>query len=130
MKNFWNYIANILACNMTSFADGTAAIFGPESTYTTPMVQSVCTNLEIPHLQISWRPSMTYNTQTILNFYPDTDLLAQGIATILKHLQWKNYVILYQSNEGLLRLQEVLKRFKATDTPITLRELDPNRDYR
>lgn len=115
---------------MTSYDDGVVAIFGPESVQTIPMVQSVCTKLEIPHLQISWRPSMTYNTQTVLNFYPDTDLLAQGIATIIHHLQWKNFVILYQHNEGLLRLQEVLKKLKSTDTPITVRQLDANKDYR
>lgn len=119
-----------LACNISSSGDGIAAIFGPESTYTTPMVQSVCSNLELPHLQISWRPTMTYNTQTVLNFYPDTDLLAEGIATVVRHLQWKSYVILYQYNEGLLRIQEILKRLKATDKPILLKQLDPDGDYR
>lgn len=115
---------------MTSSEDGVAAVFGPASAQISPMIQSVCANLEIPHLQVSWRLSMAYNTQTVLNFYPETDLLAQGIGMVLQHLQWKRFAILYQNTEGLLRLQEVLKQMKITDSPTIIRQLDADGDYR
>lgn len=94
------------------------------------MVQSVCANLEIPHIQVSWRSTMSYNTQTVINFYPDPELLAVGLATIVKNLHWNNYAILYQDNDSLIRLQEILKIPQLGDTPVIIRQIDSNDDYR
>ncbi len=54
---------------------------------------------------------------------------------VLTALNWKSFVILYEDNEGLVRLQEVLKlnpNKKDKDVKIQVRQLDPgtNGDYR
>lgn len=123
-----------LLCNMTSTSEGLVAIFGPESPTTTSMVQSICSNLEIPHIQTNWRPSssslQTPNPSTILNMHPDPDSLALGLATLLRHMEWSSYAILYQRKEGLMRLQEVLKVATVDDAPVVVRQLGEDLDHR
>lgn len=94
------------------------------------MIQSVCGNLEIPHIQVSWKATSSHNNKIALNFYPRSDLLASGLATVVRHMKWKNYVILYQHNEGLIRLEEVMKIPQLNDNPVTIKQLDKSGDHR
>lgn len=117
---------------MTASEDGLVAIFGPPSLTTGAMVQSVCSNLEIPQIQISWKANLPFQHQTILNIYPDHDLLAQAYATIVRHTDWRSYAILYETNEGLSQLNEVLKLANPKSDPVIIRQLDtqPGADHR
>ncbi|XP_017773925.1 PREDICTED: glutamate receptor ionotropic, kainate 2-like [Nicrophorus vespilloides] len=119
-----------IVCNMTADGDGVVAIFGPSSSKVGPMVQSICSTLEIPQVQISWNPSTPFNHQPILNIHPDQDLLSCGIATVVKHLDWSSYAIIYQTNEGLVRLQEILKLVNVDDEPVMVRQLGEGNDHR
>lgn len=109
---------------------GVIAIFGPEALKTTAITQSICKKLEIPHIQTTWRPSTSYPPLIALNFYPATDLLAEGFATIVRHMNWKSYAIVYQHDEALIRLQEILKIPDVSDNPVTVRQLEPGSDHR
>lgn len=115
---------------MTASENGVVGIFGPESLKVCAMIQSVCGNLEIPHIQVSWKATASHNNKIALNFYPRPDILATGLATVLRHMKWKNYIILYQHNEGLIRLEEVLKIPQLNDNPVTVKQLDKSGDHR
>lgn len=56
--------------------EGVGAIFGPESVGTTGIVQSICDNLEIPHIDLRWDISSKPAGLYIINVYPDSRLLA------------------------------------------------------
>lgn len=121
-------------CNWTQRGDGLAAIVGPTSPKTSFMAESIAQTLEIPHIQVQWKPARkNYDTQLgtemTMNFYPDQDLLAHGIYTIAKSLDWKHYVILYEDVDSLIRIQDVLKIAKRDDEPVVIKQLVGN-DYR
>ena len=45
-------------------------------------------------------------------------------------MAWKTFTIIYENDEGLVRLQEVLKVHGPRDNPITVRQLGEGSDYR
>lgn len=55
---------------------GVAAIFGPQSRSTSGMVQSICDNKEIPHIQTHWEPKDVASTSLQINMYPQPHTLA------------------------------------------------------
>lgn len=78
---------------------------------------------------------MNQENPAYMNFYPHPVLLAEGLATVIRNMNWKTFVILYEEDEGLLRLQEVLKLQNLKNlndiNTITLRQLsDPDGNYR
>ncbi|KAF5287636.1 hypothetical protein FQA39_LY15839 [Lamprigera yunnana] len=124
------FASSKIVCNMTKTSDRLIAIFGPESHRPNAIIQSICKKLEIPHIQASWQPSTNFPPIISLNFYPSAALLAEGFATIVKHMNWKSYAIVYQHDEALIRLQGILKIPETTDNPVTVRQLEDDRDYR
>jgi ionotropic kainate glutamate receptor 2 len=56
--------------------EGVAAIFGPQSRSTAGMVQSVCDNKEIPHLETRWEPRSPPAGSCHINLYPHPKVLA------------------------------------------------------
>lgn len=110
---------------------GVSAIFGPTSVSSTGIVESICKTMEIPHVQITWNPSGgPYRTYTVLNIYPDPRMLSKAYASLLREMNWKSFTILYEDDDGLIRLQDVLKSTNKGDQPITVRQLGEGPDYR
>nr|CAD7259373.1 unnamed protein product [Timema shepardi] len=115
-------------CNLTEI--GIAAIFGPQSTTSGGIVRSICETLEIPNLQTNWRACPRPDTRCQLNLHPDPDVLARAYVDVIKFLNWKTFTIVYESNEGLKRLQEILKARNPSDPSIVVRQLGEGTDYR
>lgn len=124
----------LLVCELTESGSGIGAVFGPESPTTSAIVESICISKEIPYIQTSWRPSINRESRTVLNFYPEAELLAQGLATIVKHFHWPSFVVIYENEEGLIRLQEVLKLQNydpdKRQNTIIVKQLGPGPDHR
>lgn len=49
---------------------------------------------------------------------------------IVRHWGWKTFTIIYENNDGIVRLQELLKAHGMTPFPITVRQLSDSGDYR
>ncbi|XP_044754101.1 glutamate receptor ionotropic, kainate 2-like isoform X2 [Coccinella septempunctata] len=90
--------------------------------------------MEIPHIQLFWDSETTISKLTSLNFYPEVDLFAEGLATIVQSLQWKSFVILYEDEASLVRLKYILKlepyNSEKKWNSIKLKQLGPGPDYR
>lgn len=43
---------------------------------------------------------------------------------------WRSFTIIYETNEGLVRLQELLKAYGSSEFPITVRQLPDTGDFR
>lgn len=54
--------------------------------------------------------------------------MAKALATLLREMRWKSYTILYEDDDGLIRLQEILKMHKRE--AITVRKLGHGSDHR
>uniref|UniRef100_A0A0A1XQS4 Glutamate receptor 1 n=2 Tax=Zeugodacus cucurbitae TaxID=28588 RepID=A0A0A1XQS4_ZEUCU len=108
---------------------GVAAIFGPQSSNTASHVQSICDNMEIPHLENRWDYRLRRES-CLVNLYPHPNTLAKAYVDIVKHWEWKTFTIIYENNDGIVRLQELIKAHDNSPYPITVRQLSLSGDYR
>ncbi|XP_042238473.1 glutamate receptor ionotropic, kainate 2-like isoform X3 [Homarus americanus] len=105
---------------------GVAAIFGPQSGQTSSHVQSICDALEIPHIENRWDFRLTRDAYSV-NLYPHPSTLAKAYMDVLKTLGWRKFCVIYENNNGLVRVQELLKNYTWK---INLRQLPVSDDYR
>lgn len=115
-------------CDLAS--KGVAAIFGPGSSETSGIVTSMAEKLEIPHFIYHWRSkplgSQEYvNPKMTLNFYPESEALSKAFSDVLLDYTWKSYTIVYENEENLVRLKDVLQIHKPkAENPIMIERLD------
>jgi ionotropic kainate glutamate receptor 2 len=58
-------------------------------------------------------------------------LVSQAIADVVRSfLHWSTFTVLYETDEGLVRLQEVLKAQGPARPKVTVRQFLPGRDQR
>lgn len=105
---------------------GVAGIFGPQSENTANHVQSICDAMEIPHIETRWDFKLTRDAYSV-NLYPHPSTLSQAYFDIIKALGWKQFVILYDENSGLVRLQTLLK---VKEWTVSIRQLNEGDDWR
>ncbi|XP_037026038.1 glutamate receptor ionotropic, kainate 2-like [Bradysia coprophila] len=123
--------AEKIACELAS--DGVVAIFGPNSIQTSKIVGSVCNELGIPHILSNWSPGEVRDAAMqhayTLNFFPENNLFAQALAQIIDDYEWNGFTLLYDNNESLERLQDVLENHGPDDNAITILQLPEDEDY-
>ncbi|KAJ8936719.1 hypothetical protein NQ318_007078 [Aromia moschata] len=134
VSKYDSFEASKTLCNMMQNPKGLAAVFGVDS-LTSAILQSTCDHFEIPYFITSWRPPTTKVYKTVLNFFPEAKLFAQALSEVVKSLQWNNFVIIYETEEGLIRMQEILKlqTFESTGgkkTNILVKQLGTGADHR
>nr|QUP79592.1 ionotropic receptor 6 [Monochamus saltuarius] len=115
-------------CDVLQTGDGVAAIISLESS-ASPILESICDKFQVPYIMTSWRPSTTkhtFRTSTFLNFFPKAELFAQALADVVKSLQWSNFVVIYETEEGFIKLQEIVK----LQNNILVKQLGRGPDYR
>lgn len=54
----------------------------------------------------------------------------QAYVDLVRAWGWKSFTIIYETNEGLVRLQELLKAHGPSEFPIAVRQLPDDGDYR
>ncbi|CAL4076228.1 unnamed protein product, partial [Meganyctiphanes norvegica] len=110
-------------------ASGVGAIFGPQKAGTSVHVQSICDALEVPHFKIS--SEITRDITDVAsyshNLYPHPSTLAKAFKEVLNSLGWKKFCIIYENNNGLIRIQELIKDEKFS---VSLKQLPFSDDYR
>ncbi|XP_059153995.1 glutamate receptor ionotropic, kainate 1-like [Physella acuta] len=116
-----SYSAHRKACRMTF--SGIAAMFGPMTSLAAGHVQSICNAFEIPHLQWRWDPRDKRDYFSI-SLYPYYVSLGTAYKDAVRHWEWDRFTILYEDNDGLTRLQEVLKNTADQPAAITIRKLE------
>ncbi|XP_013785227.2 glutamate receptor ionotropic, kainate 2-like, partial [Limulus polyphemus] len=109
--------------------DGVVAILGPKSPSSSSLVQSTCHAKEIPHLQINWEYRFLPDTFTV-NVYPHAPILGRAYLDLLLTKKWKTFTVIYEENEGLVRLQDLLKAPSYQDVKVVLHQLTPGQSYK
>ncbi|KAJ8967544.1 hypothetical protein NQ314_002859 [Rhamnusium bicolor] len=126
-------ISLAIVCDVLNHDEGVAAVFGVESS-TSSILQSISEHFNMPYISTSWRASPNTKDNTILNFFPEAELFAKGLAAVVTSLQWDNFVIIYESKEGLIKMQEILKlqeyNVRGKEKNIFVKQLDPSSDHR
>lgn len=77
-----------------------------------------------------WKQPSNRQPQTTLNYYPDANLLKEGIALLAANMGWKKYVIIYENEDSLVKLEDILKLNNEVKKPVQLYQLDAEGDYR
>ncbi|KAJ8982466.1 hypothetical protein NQ317_000424 [Molorchus minor] len=107
--------------------NGIIAIFGPSSEENSNVIQSICDLKEIPHIEVRWDDHP--QNGTIINLHPFPDVLTRTYISIIDAWGWKDFVILYENNESLQRVGELLKSYLPAKHRIVVRRLNPVDGY-
>lgn len=65
-----------------------------------------------------------------LFFTSSKNINQQAYVDLVRAWGWKSFTIIYETNEGLVRLQELLKAHGPSEFPIAVRQLPDDGDYR
>lgn len=84
---------------------------------------------QIPHLETRWDYRLRRES-CLVNLYPHPSTLSKAYVDLVGAWRWKSFTIIYETNEGLVRLQELLKAHGPSEFPITVRQLSDSGDYR
>ncbi|KAI1298750.1 Glutamate receptor ionotropic, kainate 2 [Halotydeus destructor] len=109
--------------------NGVAAIFGPLGGATSMHVQSICDALEIPHVETRWDFQL-HRDDLSINLYPRPAILARAYTDLVKAWGWRHFAIVYEDNEGVMRLQDFFKEAQIKDWKVTLYQFEPHQPYR
>ncbi|XP_044590291.1 glutamate receptor ionotropic, kainate 3-like isoform X2 [Cotesia glomerata] len=112
----------------TLAGQGVAAIFGPEDSVSSIHVQSMCDTMDLPNLVARWDSNLL--RMKAINFYPHSETLPLIYLYLVTEFKWEKFTILYDSTEGLIRLNRLLQRWDTKGYPVTLRFLGEGPDYR
>ncbi|XP_078618325.1 glutamate receptor ionotropic, kainate 2-like isoform X2 [Branchiostoma floridae x Branchiostoma japonicum] len=115
-----SYEASRAACFQLTL--GVAAIVGPSSPRSSPTVQSLCTALTVPNIQTTWNPDQVEDRYSV-NLYPDALMLSQAILDMVNYYGWTRVSLLYDNDDALIRLQELLKAPARTKMELKIRKL-------
>lgn len=88
-------------------------------------VQSVCDTMEIPHIEAMWNYQQQRGS-CLVNIYPYPPILSYVFVDLLVSLHWKSFTIIYENDDSLPRISEVLKSSHFKDYVIAFKQLDVN----
>lgn len=124
--------SSFAACSLVS--EGVAAIFGPNTMQASGIVAAICNEVGIPHFIGHWMPDAPavkrpFHSHT-RNLFPNSDHFSRGLADLIIDYDWKTFTIIYEDDYSLMRLQDILQLHSPSDSPIVLRQLSDDGDYR
>ena len=107
---------------------GLTSIVGPVSSSAANHVQNMANQMHIPHIETRYDYASESPLYSI-NIHPHPAVMGKAYADLIKALGWKSFAILFETEDSLVKLQELLKLSKTfDDVKITLRQLDLTTD--
>ncbi|XP_046673759.1 glutamate receptor ionotropic, kainate 2-like [Homalodisca vitripennis] len=122
-----NFRVSLKVCNM--MRAGVAGIFGPHSVDTSDHVQSICDAKEIPHIEMRW-DSRQRRGACLINLYPHPSTMSKVFVDLVKVYEWESFTLVYEDNDGLIRLNGLLTYYDHKGFPVTVRQLDDGGNFR
>ncbi|XP_063986144.1 glutamate receptor ionotropic, kainate 2-like isoform X2 [Diachasmimorpha longicaudata] len=122
-----SYMTHLAACRLIE--EQVIAIFGPGNPFTSDIVSTITSRYDIPHIEYIFKrtdDSPLFNST--INIYPDAEIIGEALADILNSTRWTQFTVLYETNDGLSRFQNLLENHGPNDFPVTIRQLNPSYD--
>ncbi|KAJ8687136.1 hypothetical protein QAD02_022930 [Eretmocerus hayati] len=117
-----SYATAMIACEL--LGEGVAAIFGPGYRDSRDVVSNIAGRFGVPHLEFSYRRRDEDFTKSV-NFYPGSSYYEKVIAEVANRMRWHSFTFVYQTDDNLSRLQEVLQSRDRPHRPVTVKQLRP-----
>eukprot|EP00092_Neocalanus_flemingeri_P003937 GFUD01004238.1.p1 GENE.GFUD01004238.1~~GFUD01004238.1.p1 ORF type:complete len:922 (+),score=208.49 GFUD01004238.1:310-3075(+) len=110
---------------------GVSAVFGPTTEAACHHVQALSDTLHVPFMQSKYA-YIFKRADFSISVHPHPSLLSKAFADFVRKSNWRSLIVLYETEDGLVKLQELLKLPKTFHgLKITLRQLTPDTlDYR
>lgn len=93
--------------------------------------------MEIPHIKADWEMNPKQQPNYYMNVYPEPITLSRGYTAIVRDMDWTSFTLLYQREEGLLRLHHLIQDYSGSTrlsdvdfSAITIIKLPENNDFR
>lgn len=89
--------------------------------------------MEIPHFIASWQSPESFNNKFhkfTRNLFPNANTYSGILRDIIANYGWNGFTILYEDNDSLVRLHDVLQNHEPQDDAVTVRRIPSNFDYR
>ncbi|UXI16918.1 hypothetical protein NH340_JMT02861 [Sarcoptes scabiei] len=123
-----SFHANKKVCDLLE--KGVIALFGPLGySPSSAHTQSICDALEIPHIETRWDFKL-HRDDLSINLYPQPSVLSSAYVDLVKAWRWDSFAIVYENNEGIIRLQNFFKEAQKFNWKIKLYQFEPNKPYR
>lgn len=116
-----------LKATCSLFRRQAVVIFGPQNEENIHIVQATCDYKDIPHVIIRWVYKPLQHSP-IINFYPHSKYLTVGYLNVLHLWEWKSFMVLYDDNESILRLSELIRDAKEAGVLVSVKKIDHNSD--
>ncbi|KAK9754331.1 Ligand-gated ion channel [Popillia japonica] len=116
-------------CNL--LARGVHTIIGPDSYTMSRHVGVICSGKDVPQISTrSYSSNEDYNHFTI-NLHPHPPKLETLFVELLNYLEWTKFMIIYQNNDDLIKMNQLLS-YKSNTHDIKLSQLilDDRMSYR
>lgn len=90
---------------------GVWAVFGPTSPSVAWLIRSIADNLHVPHFLMTWdyRSFRRFSSNMTLNLHPEPTALSSAFADLVVSRKWKSFALVYEEDEQLIRLKDVLR---------------------
>ncbi|KAG8194658.1 hypothetical protein JTE90_003129 [Oedothorax gibbosus] len=108
---------------------GVAGVFGPQSPTGATHVQSISDVLEVPHVETRWEYRVQRDDLSI-NVHPRAATLNQAYIDVVRRWKWKSFILIYEENEGIIRLHDFLKEVSTYNWEIAVHQFDPELPFR
>ncbi|KAF5280668.1 hypothetical protein FQA39_LY05316 [Lamprigera yunnana] len=121
----WNKPIRAIEAACSLLDKGVAVVFSHLSEDNSNAVQSLCDNKEIPIVQLTSQAESESNCCAIV-MHPHIPLLSKAFAALVKKWNWKTFTILYEENEDLPIISDLLKIDGMPRKNIMLRQIQKN----
>ncbi|CAH1798701.1 unnamed protein product [Owenia fusiformis] len=101
---------------------GVVAIFGPTNYELSGHINSLCSALEIPHIETRLGTVAENSFPFSVNMHPDYVSLSQIYVDIINYFNWGDIFVIYGDQNELLHLQEVLTVPVSSETRMVIRQ--------
>ena len=127
------YSQNVHCCSFQVcdlLEKGVMALFGPLGySPSSAHTQSICDALEIPHIETRWDFKL-HRDDLSINLYPQPSVLSAAYVDLVKTWNWDKFAIVYENNEGIIRLQNFFKEAQRYSWKIKLYQFEQGKPYR
>uniref|UniRef100_A0A061QLK3 Putative glutamate receptor n=1 Tax=Cupiennius salei TaxID=6928 RepID=A0A061QLK3_CUPSA len=122
-----SFKATQLSCGLLQ--KNITAIFGPQSELPSMHVQSICDDLEVPHIESRWEYRLMRDLLSI-NLYPHPSVLNKAYVRLLDIWGWTQFFLVYEEDEAIVRMKDFLAEGEKKNWEIKLYQFKNQTSYR